>query len=111
MRSHPGHDPAAARAGGRIVGTRVEMEPRELSPSRTSAIRQFAWAVLELLDEPGPENVERYLAASRALEDSAGRGLLAQGQDDGKGRARARRARQAHRPSDRLDTVPQPEQA
>jgi hypothetical protein len=32
-------------------------------------VRWFIDAVLALSDNPGPENVERYLVASRALED------------------------------------------
>jgi hypothetical protein len=35
-----------------------------------SAIRWFVEAVLALSDDPQPENVERYLVASTALEDS-----------------------------------------
>jgi len=34
------------------------------------AFRQFADAVLDFSDEPEPANLERYLAASRALEES-----------------------------------------
>jgi hypothetical protein len=35
-----------------------------------SALRQFVDAVHAFSDDPGPENLERYLAASRALEES-----------------------------------------
>jgi hypothetical protein len=35
-----------------------------------SAVRRLVEAVLALSDNPRPENVERYLAASRALEGS-----------------------------------------
>jgi hypothetical protein len=34
------------------------------------ALRQFVDAVRELSEDPGPANLERYLAASRALEES-----------------------------------------
>jgi hypothetical protein len=34
------------------------------------AFRQFVDAVLDFSDEPEPANLERYLAASRALEES-----------------------------------------
>jgi hypothetical protein len=34
------------------------------------AQRLFADAVLAFLDDPGPANLERYLAASRSLEES-----------------------------------------
>jgi hypothetical protein len=33
-------------------------------------IREFVDAVLALSDDPGPANLERYLAASRELEES-----------------------------------------
>jgi hypothetical protein len=36
--------------------------------SVSAAVRWFVETVLALSDNPGPENVERYLAASRALE-------------------------------------------
>jgi hypothetical protein len=38
-----------------------------------SGVRRFIDAVLALSDDPKPENVEQYLAASRALEDSRSR--------------------------------------
>lgn len=34
------------------------------------AFRQFVDVVLAFSDDPGPENLQRYLAASRALEES-----------------------------------------
>ena len=34
------------------------------------ALRQFVDAVVALSDEPGPANLERYLAASRSLEEA-----------------------------------------
>jgi hypothetical protein len=37
---------------------------------KASAVRAFVDAVLALSDDPQPENVERYLVASHALEDS-----------------------------------------
>jgi hypothetical protein len=37
--------------------------------SEISAAHRFVETVLALSDNPGPENVERYLVASRALED------------------------------------------
>jgi hypothetical protein len=39
-------------------------------PPPESSVRRFVEAVLALSDNPRPENVERYLVASRALEDS-----------------------------------------
>ena len=38
-----------------------------------SAAHRLVETVLALSDNPGPENVERYLVASRALEDSRSR--------------------------------------
>jgi hypothetical protein len=35
-----------------------------------SALRQFVDAVVAFSDDHGPANLERYLAASRSLEDS-----------------------------------------
>ena len=40
-----------------------------LSPE-PSAVRRFVAAVLAVSEDPQPENVERYLAASRVLEDA-----------------------------------------
>ena len=49
------------------------MNPRPLS-GRLGAARRaqrlFADAVLAFSDDPGPANLERYLAASRGLEES-----------------------------------------
>jgi hypothetical protein len=42
-------------------------------PPEPLAVRRFVEAVLALSDNPLPENVERYLVASRALEDSGSR--------------------------------------
>jgi hypothetical protein len=41
-----------------------------LAPAEQGAFRQFVDAVLALSDDPEPANVERYLEASRALEES-----------------------------------------
>jgi hypothetical protein len=41
-----------------------------LAAPAADAMRQFIDAVLSLSEDPGPVNVERYLAASRALEES-----------------------------------------
>lgn len=40
------------------------------APAERIAFRQFADGVLALSHDPGPTNLERYLAASRALEES-----------------------------------------
>jgi hypothetical protein len=44
------------------------MTRRRLTPER--AFRLFADAVVAFTDDPGPENLERYLAASRLLEEA-----------------------------------------
>lgn len=44
------------------------MTPAQLAERR--AVRQFVAAVLAFSDDPGPPNLERYLEASRALEES-----------------------------------------
>jgi hypothetical protein len=48
----------------------VEGRPAEFPTPEPSAVRRFVEAVLVLSENPRPENVERYLVASRALEDS-----------------------------------------
>jgi hypothetical protein len=45
----------------------------EFPAPEPSAVRRFVEAVLALSDDPRPENVGRYLVASRALEDSRSR--------------------------------------
>jgi len=45
------------------------------SPER-KAFRDFREAVVAFSDDPGPFNLERYLAASRALEESKGRPIV-----------------------------------
>jgi len=40
------------------------------APAERIAFQQFADGVLAFSHDPGPTNLERYLAASRALEDS-----------------------------------------
>jgi hypothetical protein len=46
-------------------------------PREPSAVGRFVEAVRALSDNPRPESVERYLVASRALEDSRSRGKAA----------------------------------
>jgi len=38
--------------------------------SHETAVEQFVDAVIAFSDDPGPANLERYLKASRSLEDS-----------------------------------------
>ena len=78
----------------------------------SSALRRFVGAVQALSQDPAPLNVERYLFASRALEESvSASGPVGQRQLDQERRARALRAVQMHRPSDRLDAISQPDQS
>jgi hypothetical protein len=44
-----------------------------LPPPKPSAVSALVEAVRVLSDDPQPDNVERYLVASRALEDSRSR--------------------------------------
>jgi len=44
--------------------------PARPLPGERSAHRQLVDAVVAFSDDPGPENLERYLAASRLLEES-----------------------------------------
>ena len=50
----------------------MRLEPRsaEFPAAEPSAVDRFVEAVRALSDDPRPENVELYLVASRALEDS-----------------------------------------
>jgi len=45
-------------------------------PAQRKALHDFREAVLAFSDDPGPFNLERYLAASRALEESYGRPIV-----------------------------------
>ena len=42
----------------------------ELSPERIRALVRFRDALVDFADDPSPENVERYLAASQALDET-----------------------------------------
>ena len=53
---------------------RVRAVVDELPASEASAVHRFAEAVRALSDDPRSANVERYLVASRALEDFRSRG-------------------------------------
>jgi hypothetical protein len=46
------------------------MTETRLEPPAPTAVRQLVDAVVAFCEDPGPDNLERYLAASRALEDS-----------------------------------------
>jgi hypothetical protein len=45
-------------------------------PAQRQAFREFAEAVHAFSDDPGPFNLARYLAASRALEELYGRPIV-----------------------------------
>ena len=55
-----------------IVGdvARTPLDPRQHAPSVRIAMERFADAIFDLSDEPTSANIARYLAASRALEES-----------------------------------------
>jgi hypothetical protein len=44
--------------------------------AQRQAFREFVEAVHAFSDDPGPFNLERYLAASRTLEESYGRPIV-----------------------------------
>jgi len=46
----------------------------ELSPERRRALVRFRDALVDFADDPSPDNVERYLAASQALDATRARG-------------------------------------
>jgi hypothetical protein len=54
----------------RLTDTPLLRTRPRLAPAERSAFRHFVDAVLALSDDPGPANLERYLGASRALEES-----------------------------------------
>jgi uncharacterized protein HemY len=55
-----------------LDGLRIA-EEGEFPASEHAAIRRFVEAVRALSDDARPENVDRYLVASRALDDSRSR--------------------------------------
>ena len=75
------------------------MTRTELGPSQRSAVREFVDAVLALSDDPGPANLQRYLAVSRELEESrrpresAAQEVRARPRDRGRRPARAEAAK------------------
>jgi hypothetical protein len=46
-----------------------QLSREEDSPARRVVVREFVAAVVAFSQDPGPENLERYLAASLALDD------------------------------------------
>ena len=46
-----------------------DVQPIRNAPAHRAALREFVEAVLAFSDDNGPANLERYLAASRALEE------------------------------------------
>jgi len=60
------------------------------APLKLAALQSFVEAVVALSDDPGPENLERYLAASRALDESRPAGVRARSRTKGAARARPR---------------------
>jgi hypothetical protein len=64
-----------------------------LGPADRSAVREFVDAVRALSEDPGPANLQRYLAVSRELEESRRpREAAAQAAPAPEVRARARAA-------------------
>jgi hypothetical protein len=60
------------------------------APPKPAALQSFVEAVVALSDNPGPENLERYLAASRALDESRPARVRARSRTKGAARARPR---------------------
>jgi hypothetical protein len=58
-----------AREGAHMRRERSDRSRRFAEVPKTSAMRRFVDAVVALSDDPRPDNIERYLVASRALED------------------------------------------
>ena len=49
----------------------------ELSSERRRALVRFRDALIDFADDPSPDNVVRYLAASQALDETRARGRAA----------------------------------
>ena len=67
---------AGSRSWALAVKTRLRLDamvgnvqPIGNTPAHQAALREFVEAVLAFTDDPGPANLERYLAASRGLEE------------------------------------------
>jgi hypothetical protein len=58
-------------------------------PSQPEALRHFTAVVVAFAADPGPANLERYLAASRALEASHGRPAVGRRRQGQIGRVRS----------------------
>jgi hypothetical protein len=55
------------RGRSAIVNAMPRNQP---APPKPAALQSFVEAVVALSDDPGPDNLQRYLAASRELEES-----------------------------------------
>jgi len=62
-----------AHEGAHVQHEHPDLLRRSAEVHEPSAVRRFVDAVLALSDDPRPDNVERYLIESRALEDSRSR--------------------------------------
>jgi len=63
----------SARERAHVRHEHPDLLRRNAEVHKPSSVRRFVDAVLALSDDPRPDNVERYLVASRALEDSRSR--------------------------------------
>jgi hypothetical protein len=61
-----------AREGAHVRHDHLELLRRFAEVPQPSPLSAFIEAVRALSDDPAPENVNRYLAVSRALEESRG---------------------------------------
>jgi hypothetical protein len=61
-----------AREGAQMLREHLDML-RSIAEEGPADVRVFVEAVLALSDDPRPENIDRYLVASRALEDTRSR--------------------------------------
>jgi hypothetical protein len=65
----------AVQTQRRLRAKLPEMSRSELPKPDPSDVQRFVAAVRALSDDPRPANVERYLAASRALDEQRGLSL------------------------------------
>jgi hypothetical protein len=65
-----------AREGAHVRHDHLDLLRRFAEVPEPAALSAFVEAVRALSDDPAPENVNRYLVVSRALEDSCSRRKL-----------------------------------
>ena len=76
----------SAHEGAHVQHEHLDLLRRSAEVPKPLGMRRFFEAVLALSDDPRPESVERYLIASRALEDSRSKNVAPESRGLTKGR-------------------------